>query len=305
MQPETNSTEDLHSILSRFQTWSGKNAGPASSNGHKPSEGVREIPYEEALRQVRSRSGTRAPRPAAGAAAKQPEAQTSVMRPETGGSGALPCPAAASEQTPAPAPPGKAVAGAGAEAAKAAMTAKAAGTRAKRHPVAAKQAAPMVRATSGSAQKAVKRNAVKASGHGSRKKLETKAAAPAKKARARKSPAFREVLAQSVRKKPAMVHRAKEQRVSVRLSQAEERHLQACAKRAGMTASAYLRERALGAIAAESEMKIAARGAAGTRSNGEALSAARAAKSSSLLGDWIALLRNRFLASPVRFAERA
>lgn len=308
MQPETNSTEDLHSILNRFQTWSGKHTGPANGNGHKPSEGVREIPYEEALRQVQSRRVTRVRRPADGVAAKQPEAQNSAAKAEAGGGGALPCPVAASAQTPASVARGNAADGAGAETVETAMTAKTARKQAKKRPVAAKETAPMARAAAGAAKKAVKRNPAKASGRGSRRKLETRVAAAVKKARARRSPEFREVLARSVETKPATTktRRAKEQRVSVRLSQAEERHLQECAKRAGMTVSAYLRERALGAMAAESATKIATR-AAGTRSHSDALSAApaAAAKSNSVLGDWIALLRNRFLASPVRFAERA
>lgn len=296
MQPETASAEDIHSILNRFQAWSGKRTSPENGNGHKPSEGVREIPYEEALRQVRSRTVARGARPAAGAAAKQPAAQEGGLTLETGGSGALPCPAAA---VPAAAARGNAAAGT----AEAIVTTKTAVKQAGKRPAAAKEAAQSARAGASSTKKAVKRNPARANGRCSRKKLET--AAPAKKARPVNSPEFREVLAQSVRKKTAKVRRAKEQRVSVRLSQAEERLLQVSARGAGMTVSAYLRERALGAIAPESQTKLAAP-AAGTRTDSDALSAASpAAKSNSVLGDWIALLRNRFLPSPVRFAERA
>ncbi len=55
--------EDLHAILSRFHNWSGK--GPANGNGHAksaPEEGIREIPYEEAIRQHRNRQAGRSGR---------------------------------------------------------------------------------------------------------------------------------------------------------------------------------------------------------------------------------------------------
>ena len=53
MEP-TGSPEDLHTILSRFSHWTGKQ--PVQATGRKqPLDGVREIPYEEALRQLRNR----------------------------------------------------------------------------------------------------------------------------------------------------------------------------------------------------------------------------------------------------------
>jgi hypothetical protein len=58
MQPVAN-PEDIHAILSRFQTWAEKLPANGNGNGHKNGagalEGVREIPYEEAIRQHRSR----------------------------------------------------------------------------------------------------------------------------------------------------------------------------------------------------------------------------------------------------------
>ncbi|MFP5227274.1 MAG: plasmid mobilization protein [Acidobacteriota bacterium] len=65
MQPGS-TPEDLHAILGRFHTWAGKNPPPngngkAHANGH-PVEGIREIPYEEAVRQHRERQAARTPR---------------------------------------------------------------------------------------------------------------------------------------------------------------------------------------------------------------------------------------------------
>jgi len=320
---ETNSAEDLHNILSRFQAWSGKHAGAENGNGHKPVEGVREIPYDEALRQVRSRRPARVPRPAADVAAMQPEmqkdeaqmgeAKKAEAQKETGGSGALPCPAAGSAQAPAAAARGNAAAGAAAGAMTAAGTVKTAPQQAQQRapgrPAAAKKIAQAPRTTAEPAKQRAKKSPVGAMARRGRTQPKAGAAAPEKAVRAGKGEAFREVLARSVERKPGtQIKKTREperlQRVSVRLSRVEERHLQECAKRAGMTVSAYLRERALGAIQAESPAKAAAR-TRGAPKNGNAMMAAAPAKSNSVLGDWIALLRNRFLASPVRFAERA
>jgi hypothetical protein len=69
MQPGPN-PEDINIILSRFQSWAEKHPseGNGNGNGRKNSEGseeIREIPYEEAIRQYRSRHGEQAPRRAA------------------------------------------------------------------------------------------------------------------------------------------------------------------------------------------------------------------------------------------------
>ncbi len=57
MQPGPN-PEDIQGILSRFQTWAEKQPAEGNGNGHKNGDGadeLREIPYEEAIRQLRSR----------------------------------------------------------------------------------------------------------------------------------------------------------------------------------------------------------------------------------------------------------
>jgi hypothetical protein len=71
MQPGPN-PEDINTILSRFQSWADKHPseGNGNGNGHKngagsDSEEIREIPYEEAIRQYRSRHGVQTPRRAA------------------------------------------------------------------------------------------------------------------------------------------------------------------------------------------------------------------------------------------------
>ena len=70
--------EDLHAILSRFHNWSGK--GPANGNGHAksaPEEGIREIPYEEAIRQHRNRQAGRSGRRTAHPRRGKPQQDTS------------------------------------------------------------------------------------------------------------------------------------------------------------------------------------------------------------------------------------
>lgn len=64
MQPAAN-RYDIHTILGRFETWAGKK--PGDGNGHKNGnapEEVREISYEEAIRQYRSRHAGPSDRPA-------------------------------------------------------------------------------------------------------------------------------------------------------------------------------------------------------------------------------------------------
>ncbi len=66
MQPGPN-PEDIQTILSRFQTWAEKHPPNGNGNGHKDGDGsdeLREIPYEEAIRQLRSREAPPARRPA-------------------------------------------------------------------------------------------------------------------------------------------------------------------------------------------------------------------------------------------------
>jgi hypothetical protein len=57
--------EDFQAILSRFHTWAEKHPANGNGNGHAnpaPAEEIREIPYEEAMRQHRNRQVARTPR---------------------------------------------------------------------------------------------------------------------------------------------------------------------------------------------------------------------------------------------------
>ncbi|MGB9028976.1 MAG: hypothetical protein WCC27_02565 [Acidobacteriaceae bacterium] len=65
MQPAAN-PDDIHTILSRFQTWADQRPASGNGNGHKNGvgalEGLREIAYEEAIRQHRNRRAAQSQR---------------------------------------------------------------------------------------------------------------------------------------------------------------------------------------------------------------------------------------------------
>lgn len=268
MQPETK-PEDIHTILSRFNHW----ADHPNANGHghaKTPKGldaeVREIPYEEAMRMMRSRRGG-----VARAAAARPASD-------------VPRPVAAEEAAPAAEP---------------IRTVEMSKVR---------NAEKSMRRALGRAPAAKKAEAKAAAAAPQPKQKDRK---PERKTQAAPSQEFRQVLAKTVRKaKPvarpaARKEKGRDQRVSVRLSRAEEQRLQVCAAKAGVTMSEYLRMRALeGAATPPGEARhVAAHAIHETAAAGAAAAPARPAKSG--LADWLALLRNRFLASPGRFAERA
>ncbi len=84
MQP-AQPPEDLHTILSRFHTWSGKAPARGNGDGHaagEPGEEIREIPYEEAIRQHRNRQAARAPKSPAPARAKTSAASPAAHPPK-------------------------------------------------------------------------------------------------------------------------------------------------------------------------------------------------------------------------------
>lgn len=286
MQPGTN-PEDIHTILSRFNHWAGtetangnghaklpKGLGLASPNASPNADsdaGVREIPYDEAMRRLRNRKPGAPARVAAqpAVAAAQP-----VTAKET-------APAAETKEPAA---------------------------RETALEIKARSAEKSMRRASGRAPSAKKTPEAKiAKAVTSKPKPTKQTREPERKTQAAPAQEFRQVLAKTVRRaKPAVKKETgRDQRVSVRLSRAEEHCLQTCAAKAGVTVSEYLRMRAL--ESAVPPARSTHRAAAGTISAEEAASAApapaRPAKSS--LGDWLALLRNRFLASPGRFAERA
>ncbi|MGA7524757.1 MAG: hypothetical protein WBW84_20070 [Acidobacteriaceae bacterium] len=67
MQPGSQ-PEDIHVILSRFHTWAGKNPRNGGKSVAPEAGTVREIPYEEAMRNYRQRQKTQTRRPAGSAA---------------------------------------------------------------------------------------------------------------------------------------------------------------------------------------------------------------------------------------------
>jgi hypothetical protein len=116
------------------------------------------------------------------------------------------------------------------------------------------------------------------------------------------------MLARSVREEKQEKQQERRQRVSVRLSRAEERRLQQRANEAGLTISEFLRSRALDAEPQRPEAArtgLEHRTRNGRPATAAPLFAASTGQNGSLLGGWLALLRNRFLASPVRFSEQA
>jgi len=124
------------------------------------------------------------------------------------------------------------------------------------------------------------------------------------------APQFRDVILRSAAGPAASRARKakapeRTQRVSVRLSAAEESLLLQEAAKSGITVSEYLRLRALPHETAHPKSKppamaIGSKHPVNPRPSPPPVQATR-----SSLGDWLALLRHRFLAAPARFAERA
>ncbi|HEX3659867.1 MAG TPA: hypothetical protein VHU89_00440 [Acidobacteriaceae bacterium] len=145
-----------------------------------------------------------------------------------------------------------------------------------------------------------------------------KSAAPSVRPRTAraKEPAFKKVLAGTVRsttqsaptgRKPAPAA-DRNQRITTRFSAAEQRRLERAAAEAGLTVSAWLRQCALHAQAASAQAlpppapRKKTRAAEFSRPDQAALFSTPAASG---LGNWITLLRQRFLSSSARFSERA
>ncbi len=293
MQRESN-PDDIHTILSRFQSWTGKQTG---NRPRELEEDVREIPYEEAMGRLR---GRRAPQSAA--AAVTPVEPTAAVPVKLSVSAAAPKPAEA--DTPHRALPKK--------------------TSAAPRRLAAVPADTAPKSTSAAATRGLQQStpAAKKKSDPSTAKKRTAKTAPPVAAAARKPGSqraaphqatqtdFRHVLAKSVQRKstpaPTKSNRLdRSQRVSVRLSDAEEHKLQQCAARAGVTVSEYLRRRALQTEPAQAEARRNQYRGPEQPKTAAQFSPAVSAPVKSSFGDWITLLRNRFLSSPVRFAERA
>lgn len=250
--------DDIHAILGRFSAWTGRQPGNGTGAAIA-GDGVREISYDEAMRNLRSRRTARSPEVVHPGEPAMPE-------PDPGS--AVPAPPAIEENRPK-------------------ISAK---TLARKAVVTSKLPARNTQTKAG-AQSAVARPR-------------------ARKTKTEHQVEFREVLSHRVRQQSAAgpgleKNPERTRRVSVRLSEAEERRLQERAQQAGVTVSEYLRGCALPATPARppaNALPAVPKKQLPMRS--QAAPAAQDTAHSSF-GDWIALLRNRFLASPRRFAERA
>lgn len=243
MQPAAGS-EDIHKILNRFSTWTGK----GSPNGHHApiaTEGVREVPYDEALRQIRSRRGTQGRKTAEAAS---PDA-TAATRPVQ--SVPVASPAAAPSSAPVSPTP--------------AATPVRAATPATQIP---KPAATLAPAAASPQKRAVKKSlsaqpelpSKKLAARPGAKKVSVRPEAPRAATKAAAAPAislpettlkFRQVLARALppSKKPAPRKASgpeRSLRITIRFSPEEEQQIQLKAAALGLTVSAYLRRRALG-----------------------------------------------------------
>jgi hypothetical protein len=279
MQPGKN-TDDIHTILSRFNSWSGKQSGDAVQ---VIDDEVREIPYDEAMRRVRNRvrGGNMAANGVGPAVAPVAEKQLPVGEPVK--------------------PDGTAV-----KAVEALLQASiVASPRAKK---AAKK--PEAK----TARKAKARNSAVAAASTKRTPARNRRAAlkaPDAQPVKGKPEEFRQVLAKSVRQSEPTAQFAKakaterKECVSVLLSGAEMMRLQQCAAMAGATVAVYLRMRALGTELPRNEPGAEQFETKETPPSAMQSVPAEVSQPHSGFGDWITLMRNRFLSSPARFAERA
>jgi hypothetical protein len=133
----------------------------------------------------------------------------------------------------------------------------------------------------------------------------------------RKQPEFRQVLANRVRAAQKTIAAKKTKtpdrtrRITTRFSTAEERRIEKAASLAGVTVSAYLRKCALAAGNAQAlppqppASAKKARKAGSRRTTEPEMRLFAQPPTSSLVGGWLTLLRQRFLSSPTRFSEEA
>ncbi len=138
----------------------------------------------------------------------------------------------------------------------------------------------------------------------------------AKRRKPRPAP-FRQVLANTIQQprladaaaKKGMPDRTR--RITTRFTTAEERRIEKQASLLGLTVSAYLRHCALATVTPPAEpapppTMLAARNKAPQRTAQSAYPPnPYAAQGSSLIGGWLALLRNRFLGPPIQFSDDA
>lgn len=280
MQPShPHPADDIHSILNRFQNWAGKHPGVADEHYDVPT-GVREIPMEEALRQLRTR------RPG----------QTGTLH-ETAHLPGLHIPTA----TPQPATQSGLK-----------STAKAAPRpreRALKPDRNASKARKQARTSAGITEPRTESRPTSLRPAASPRTNPPPAAQVKRDSSSRKSPDsnFREVLALSVRQKERGKAKPQERplRVSVRLSKAEERQLQQLVAGSGLTVSEYIRKSALPAEINPSALAPARHSSEDWPAAAAVTPGPAPARSASLLGGWLSLLKNRFRSPATRYTEQA
>ncbi|MGC2621270.1 MAG: hypothetical protein WA414_19660, partial [Acidobacteriaceae bacterium] len=262
MQPGTK-TDDIHTILSRFNNWSGKQIGDRAEH---LEDGVREIPYEEAMRRVRSRvraanlAGTKkiAMEPVKSEAAVA-VTETAVALPVANSNGpeksaAVVSPTLESRVAQSEANEVKAV--------EALLQASKIRTRRAKNAQAALKAKPRTAAAMAELLPTVARVATVKKAAPRKKRTAVKALAT--KPVGTKPDEFRQVLAKSMRRGQPAVRVAKvkdlerKECVSVPLSSGEKMRLRQCAAIAGVTVPVYLRMRALGMEVPRNEARMLA-----------------------------------------------
>lgn len=342
MQPG-NQPEDIQTILSRFHTWAEKRPGDGNGASAAPGpEAVREIPYEEAMRNFRQRHPAQRRRVPAPAAAPVPIAQAAAPVPPHPEEAVpalterAPLPDAAQSTKPeggaqsapvAERPPIAKAIPAVPSAEKRVTKKKAAAppqrARIQPPPTAAPTAAlpvPPQRVEPAQTKPPSRSRPEPRPGTSAKKE-----AAPAVRSRRAqpKKPVFKKVLASTVKKaqrsapaaprpasnaSKAAPARDRNQRITTRFSSAEQRKLERAAAQAGLTVSAWLRQCALRAEAAAPPQAAPPPSAKTARTARPAPSPEPTLFSypaPSGLGNWLTLLRQRFLSSPARFSERA
>ncbi len=292
MQPGTEtdglqSSDDIHAILERFSSWTGKQSRRNTATRGSGNE-VREIAYDEAVRKYRAGGGVAAP--AAGPPAARGTARTQAgsppIHPQQSAEAAPVADTAATrgrrsrlEETAVP------------RAGEAAAVNRPAGRKRVRR-VAATPAAVVAAAAGPETKTAKRRSTERPPGATSTRSA---AAADAAKARTSARTEFRQVLALRVNGTAA----ERCSRITIRFSPQEEQRLRYAAKRRGVTVSAYLRERALAGTeteCADHEATVRISAMHGATTSGES----EQAPGRHGIGKWLAGFRQRWVPFPSR-----
>ena len=300
MQPETGASEDIHAILGRFSSWNATQSTNGNGRGLQvgPDE-VRELAYEEAIRRYGSWPPvlTTMAKTAASPSqtASQPEAsptmaETTQSTVETATLPSAPAPLDARKNVSAVQENGK-------------IRTAAAATRPSSKKTTSSRRAASSRDRSAGSAKRVHTAIAKKHGAGANvaASLNKKNVAPSAEMHTTPTPkrvatrrtAFREVLADTVEAATAGHPKSERNtRISIRFSSQEESLVRKNAAQAGLTVSAYLRERAL---QTESPGTVAAADVSVRRAQGQGINAQPQSFSGlgARLAAWLGGLRQR------------